>query len=982
MKNKTIFLFVFSLISIIQLNVFSQIDTPPTIDGNKETIWETANFFKPLKLVKNTPGDDGPSEEDLSAVFYTLWDADNFYLFIEVKDDKIITSNNDKDHQNDNIEVYFDLNNSKLSLYDGHDDDQLRFIHGWDTVNTKRNVLSSDLSFQSVQTDNGYNYEISIPWSSLTAGTFTAGEDSVFGFDLMVTDNDGTTSKDYILAWNSETNDAYQNTSIFGTMKLLGSGTTEKVISDDAPAEHDEYAIDESKIEVNLFVAVDDPAADDNNEGTEQVLPLKTIKKALEKASVYLGQGKPTKISIANGVYREYGLSPIKSGNAYKFMNSELVIEGEEPGGVIITGAEQWNSDWTIHTAGVYKHAWPYEMVPKKAWGDSGPNDDIAFRREMVYVDGYWMEQVKSLNALKANSFYVDEANDLLYVQVADSIDFEASDKEISLYGDGIDAPWPPSRLMRIPSEKDKVVLRNLVFRHANMRINEGAVRIYGWKVLMENCTVHWNNGVGLNISEDVELVTLRNCNFDNNGGSGIITWGSRRLVFEESSTSFNNWRGNLANFHSFAIGGIKFHHTRDIEVINHQAIGNWCPGLWTDLEIFDITYTNCTVEDNYGDGFLIEISKDVYLKKCTVKRNIPGIHCHSSHDVYIDSCHIEGNAVQFTVYKDHRNFSSSNWTEQFDGRVWDKTPYNWNITNTTVISVDDSEWQAYADNIMPSWMYYTNPGYQAFWHFSHPEYMSVFFGAANIAYENNKWIHPTTDTPFKDDKNNDLTFEEWEIWISGLAAGNKAIEVIDGYAKNNNAENLTIDLLNNAGGENVNEDYLEEYKIIVEDADGVPELSTLQDIIDAANAFAAIRDFADANDASGLNTQMLLDCGVTFRTDRMTWYMNEIQNVTSDDLPDIAALQDLLDNAQPSDIKSNIHFELTFYPNPARSNITFSGNQPLNKVVILDIAGKKVLETTPENKRVIDVSELQPGIYTVMVEYDKRKNVMRLIKQ
>lgn len=980
MKQFFILIYLFSLIFVLQLNTYSQIATTPTIDGDKEAIWDNATYFVPTKLVKNTPGDE-PVETDLSGKFWTLWDTDHFYLYIEVYDDLIFTGEN-PDHQNDNIEVYFDLNNSKQSVYDGIDDDQIRFISGVDTVNSKRSVKAQDLEFAQKTIEGGYAFEICFPWAALTSESFEAAVNKEIGFDLMITDNDGTPKKDYIYAWNATTNDAWQFTSIFGTMKLLASGTTKKIIGNDQPAEHDEYQIDETKITSIIHVDKNDPNAADDNDGSN-TSPLKTIGKALDAAADSAGNGVATKVLIAAGTYREHGLYLKKIGNPYLFMNTEVVIEGEEKGQVIIKGSEVWNDGWTLHENRTYKHEWNYSISVEKPWGDRGPKQEIATRREMVFVNGYWMKQVMQISEMNDNCFYVDETNDLIYVKVADTIDFESADKEIGLHGDEEDAPWPPVRLFHVPIDKDKVVLRNLTFQHANMRLSEATVKVQGWKVLIEDCEITWNNGLGINIAA-CEQVTLRNNIIDNNGGSGITTWGTKDLTFIGNSTSHNNWRGHLGLYHSHAIGGIKFHHTTNVLVENHISNNNWAPGLWTDLEILNITYNNCTVKNNYGPGFLIEISKDVYLNNCTIERNIPGIRCHSSHDVYIDGCNIKGNAVQFTVYRDHRDFTSDNWTSQFDGRVWDKTPYNWVITNSIIEAVDDPEWQSYADKKMPSWIHYTNPGYQAFWHFSHDDYMSTFFGAATIAGQNNQWIHPTTSTPFTDDEDNALTTAEWEEWIAGFATGDKAIEQIDEYAKNDDASPLTIELMNSAGAEEVNLQYLEEYKIIIADEDGILDLNALNDAVKKANAFAQIRSFAENNNASELSITMLLDAGVTFRTDRMEFYKTAIADVEKSDLPDIPALQTLINGVTAIGEGINSDYKICMYPNPATRFLYVNHLKGTETISVFNIAGKSCFQSDVNAKKQfqIDVSGLPQGIYIIRISDNQNISTSFFMKQ
>jgi hypothetical protein len=351
---------------------------------------------------------------------------------------------------------------------------------------------------------------------------------------------------------------------------------------------------------------------------------------------------------------------------------------------------------------------------------------------------------------------------------------------------------------------------------------------------------------------------------------------------------------------------------------------------------------------------------------------------------VYIDSCTIKGNAVQFAVYKDHRDFTSNNWTSQFDGRVWDKTPDNWNITNCTIEAVDDPDWQSYADAAMPHWMNYSNPGYQAFWHFSHADYMSTFFGGATIANQNNEWIHPATDTPFKDDEGNDLTTSEWEEWIQGFATGDKAIEEIDNYARTNNADDLTIELLGNAGGENVESANLDFYKTMIEAEDGVPDINTLQAIIDKANAFALVVGMAENDDASALSIDLLVDLGVLFRTDRVDDYKEAIANASPEDLLTIADLQDLLDNAPVINaIKANSTARISMYPNPVAGKLKIETGMDILSVKVYRIAGTVVICHYPKQEgTVINLSAAPKGVYLVQVNTASATITRKIVKQ
>ncbi|MFP4367586.1 MAG: sugar-binding protein [Bacteroidales bacterium] len=953
--------------------------TPPDIDGEIDEIWNTTPSYPLTKLIKNNLGPI-PDAEDISASFRSLWDENNFYLLVEVVDDVIFNGISSPDHQNDNLEVYFDINNSKLSQYDGIDDDQIRFIPGVDTINSKRGVIADDIEFSYKQTSEGYRFEMRFPWNSLTSESFSAAEGVEIGFDILVTDNDNSSTKNYIYAWSSPENNAWQNTQIFGILKLNPDGSTVKVENSYLPPEHDAYEIDESKVEVTLYVDKNHPDASDSNPGDNENLPLKTIFKALDIASDSLGAGKATKILIYPGTYREYGLYPVLKGNANSFLNTELVIEGTEKGKVIISGSEIVNDGWSSEGNNTYSRSWTWNIVPDKPWGEHGPDPEIAHQREMIFVGGYWMEQVMKQADLKTNSFYVDNENDLVYVKVADSINFTTEDKEISLHGDGEDLPWPPKRLFTVPMEKDKVVLRNLVFEHANMRLSESALKISGWKVLIDNCIVRWNNGVGMNAGRDIKNLKLTNSTFSNNGGSGITTWGLQDTYWADNETSYNNWRGAQGNFHSYAVGGVKFHHTRNIELVNHKSIGNMCPGLWTDLEIIGAVWDNCTVEDNYGPGMLIEISSDIMIKNSIIRHNTPGIRCHSSHDVTFDNCLIKGNTIQFAVYRDHRDFTDVNWTKQFDGRVWDKTPNNWVIKNCTIHAEDNPEWQEKYEKRIPNWMHYTNPGYQPFWHFSHSDYMQTFFGGADIAYNNNTWTHDAVEKPFKDDQDNAMNVDAWELWISSLLSNDDALMLIDSYAKNDDASSLTISQMQNAGGQDIISENLEEYKIVVAEFEGFPDVSVLQDAIVVANAFAIIREFAENDDASGLSIEQLMDCGVTFRSDRLEYYKTAIANASKEDLSSIAALQELI-NLTTKKEDRELESYLNVYPNPVGNTLIINTSIQMKEISIINASGKQVvkIENGREN---IDVSSLEPGFYFLYIQTEENMLVRKIMKK
>jgi len=68
-----------------------------------------------------------------------------------------------------------------------------------------------------------------------------------------------------------------------------------------------------------------------------------------------------------------------------------------------------------------------------------------------------------------------------------------------------------------------------------------------------------------------------------------------------------------------------------------------------------------------------------------------------------------------------------------------------------------------------------------------------------------------------------------------------------------------------------------------------------------------------------------------------------------------------------------------TMYPNPSNEYLSISSNEKVKNVIIYNLVGSKVLETTSINT--INISALTSGMYMVVVETEDGKGVQKLIK-
>jgi tetratricopeptide (TPR) repeat protein len=190
---------------------------PVVIDGAAEALWSDAREYK----IGNVIYSPISSDEDLSASYKILWDAQNLYVLVNVTDDSLKNdSDSDLWYQDDCIEVFIDADNSKSSAYD-EDDAQYHF--DWDkskpTMDRFEHGSLNGVEFAMVTTEKGYRTEIKFPWSTL--GTKPSAGKKI-GLDIHVNDDDDGGDRDSKLTWRGKEDNAWQTPSAFGTAELAG----------------------------------------------------------------------------------------------------------------------------------------------------------------------------------------------------------------------------------------------------------------------------------------------------------------------------------------------------------------------------------------------------------------------------------------------------------------------------------------------------------------------------------------------------------------------------------------------------------------------------------------------------------------------------------------------------------------------------------------------------------------------------------------
>jgi hypothetical protein len=110
-------------------------------------------------------------------------------------------------------------------------DYQLRLVPDvpFATNNTpKPGIACSDTAVNQVytRTADGYQFVLNIAWEGLLAG-FEPAAGTLIGFDVLLSDNDATASdaNRNQITWNSPTPNPYNDPSLFGVLKFVGTGS-------------------------------------------------------------------------------------------------------------------------------------------------------------------------------------------------------------------------------------------------------------------------------------------------------------------------------------------------------------------------------------------------------------------------------------------------------------------------------------------------------------------------------------------------------------------------------------------------------------------------------------------------------------------------------------------------------------------------------------------------------------------------------------
>lgn len=177
--------------------------TPPTIDGEIDAVWNSAQKLAVNQYLMAWQGATGTVR--------VLWDESNLYVLFEV-DDTQLDKTSPNPWEQDSVEIFVDENNEKTTFYQ-EDDGQYRVNFDNETSFNPAGIAESFES-KTLVSGTSYTVEMKIPLRTIIPADGTR-----IGFDAQVNDGENG-SRQSVATWNDSTGNAYQDTSVFGTLTL------------------------------------------------------------------------------------------------------------------------------------------------------------------------------------------------------------------------------------------------------------------------------------------------------------------------------------------------------------------------------------------------------------------------------------------------------------------------------------------------------------------------------------------------------------------------------------------------------------------------------------------------------------------------------------------------------------------------------------------------------------------------------------------
>jgi hypothetical protein len=199
-------------------------NTIPKIDGNKDSGYDTSTEL----IIKRSIYDWGSNLTSTNGKARILWDKDNLYAYIEIKDKKIsygYKGGLGDMWRRDSVDIIIDVPNYSPTTPTVWGPKQYLMsvcANGEFIVKGSHDVDITD-DFAGISKavkfiPGGYVVEVLMPWHYLVKAQIL--QNKTIGFDIQINDDMGLNNREAMLAWNDHTGNAFRYTDVLGKMKL------------------------------------------------------------------------------------------------------------------------------------------------------------------------------------------------------------------------------------------------------------------------------------------------------------------------------------------------------------------------------------------------------------------------------------------------------------------------------------------------------------------------------------------------------------------------------------------------------------------------------------------------------------------------------------------------------------------------------------------------------------------------------------------
>jgi hypothetical protein len=322
-------------------------------------------------------------------------------------------------------------------------------------------------------------------------------------------------------------------------------------------------------------------------DGMPEAIQFRTISDAARKVE------PGDTVVIHGGIYRESVV--VESSGTIERPIRFVAAPGEN---VVLSGADVIPV-WKKEPGGgiIFSAPWPHHFI---GWNKSGTHPDdnehrMIGRCEQVFVMGYPLLQVLDRAQLARGTFYVDLANQRIYVCPRDGVD---------LVADGSPIAEASAREVLWRTEGKHVHVRGFRFRYAANMAQHGAAVFEGDDGVIEDCTFESTNSSGATFA--AKNLIVRRCVFRDNGQIGFGAARAHGLLLSECIVRDNNVKGFSRGWEA---GGDKLVLSRNVVIERSQFLNNRGNGIWFDIGNENCVVRNCLILDNDDAGIFYEIS-------------------------------------------------------------------------------------------------------------------------------------------------------------------------------------------------------------------------------------------------------------------------------------------------------------------------------------------------------------------------------------